>query len=180
MAEPQPVQYELASFTSKQWSGKPAEDLPSMFFGSGVIALVLCLILMIPLSGLRNVGAATLFIAVVSIALTAVSVYGTATSERAFLRGLSERVNGTLLELTGNPAQQLSVQQFRALIESGRRLPLLVNGVPGLDLGVVRERPAKRKPKVTTTAHVVLTVTAPDYGIASFDRLLAAARGAGA
>lgn len=81
----------------------------------------------------------------------------------------------------------MSAQQFRSLIENGEPLPLPVNGVPGLELSVVSEQPPVqvRNPAVTRvnnvvrTTHVVITATPPDYGVTSFDRLLAAATEAG-
>jgi hypothetical protein len=81
----------------------------------------------------------------------------------------------------------LSAQQLRALIENGEPLPLPVNGVPGLELSVVREQPpvpvrnpvVKRTDNVVQTMRVVITVTPPDYGTTSFDHLLAAAVDAG-
>jgi hypothetical protein len=69
-----------------------------------------------------------------------------------------------------------------ALCESGRHVPLPVNGVPGLILTVVSDRPTGERPPIIAraddrvyTTRVVLTATAPDYGTASFDRLLQAA-----
>ncbi|WP_427133996.1 hypothetical protein [Pseudarthrobacter sp. S9] len=67
------------------------------------------------------------------------------------------------------------------MIVSGKKLPLLVNGVPGVELKVVTNRPpapknasAPKAPAVITTTRVLAEVAAPDYGVTSFDRLLAA------
>jgi hypothetical protein len=100
---------------------------------------------------------------------------------------MTARVNDIIAGLTGNSTQRLSEQRFRRLIENGRPLPLLVNGVPGLELQAVSEQtPApsrspvvKRADNVVRTTRVIVTIRPPDYGISSFDRLLAAAAEAG-
>lgn len=173
----------ISSFTSKQWSGRPAEDGGNLFFGLAVIGAVLCLVLMIFVPGLRSGGAFTLFTAAFSIVFTVVLIRGKASAERKFLEDLTAKVNDIIAGLTGNIAQGLSAQQFRALIENGEPLPLLVNGVPGLELSVVREQPpvqvrnpaVKRVDNVVRTTRIVVTATPPDYGVTSFDRLMAAA-----
>jgi hypothetical protein len=177
----------ISSFTSEQWSGRPAEDGGSMFVGLAVIGAVLCLVLMIFVPGLRSGGAFTLFTAAFAIVFTVVLIRGKASAERKFLEDLTAKVNDIIAGLTGNIAQGLSAQQLRALIENGEPLPLPVNGVPGLELSVVREHPpvqvrnpaVKRVDNVVRTTRVVITVTPPDYGITSFDHLLAAAMEAG-
>lgn len=153
-----------------------------MFVGFCVIGLVLCLILMIFVPVLRSSGATTVFTALFAVGLTTLAVASKSSAERAFLRRVTAEVNGTLVGVTGNPNDSLTVEEFRALMENGRRVPLLVNGVPGLDLSVVRDRPAvarepvvKRVDNEVRTTRVVITVTPPDYGISSFDRLLSAA-----
>lgn len=187
MPNPQPEQRVLRAFTSDQWSGRPAQDGGNLFVGLAVIGAVLCLVLMIFVPGLRSGGAFTLFTAAFAIVFTVVLIRGKASAERKFLEDLTATVNDIIAGLTGNIAQALSAQQFRALIENGEPLPLLVNGVPGLELSVVREQPpvqvrnsaVKRVDNVVRTTRVVITATPPDYGITSFDRLLAAAAVAG-
>ncbi|MBP1137334.1 hypothetical protein JOE31_003566 [Arthrobacter sp. PvP023] len=187
MPKPKAEQRVLCSFTSDQWSGRPAQGGGNMFIGFAVIGAVLCLILMIFLPGLRSFGAVTLFTAIFAILFTALSIKGRASAERRFLAGITSRVNDIIAGLTGNSTHNLSAQQFRALIENGRPRPLIVNGVPGLELQAVSEQlppPAqnpvvKRVNNVVRTTRVVVIVTPPDYGISSFDRLLAAAAEAG-
>jgi hypothetical protein len=187
MPKPKAEQRVLCSFTSDQWSGQPAQGGGNMFIGFAVIGAVLCLILMIFLPGLRSPGAVTLFTAVFAIAFTALSIRGRTAAERKFLEGMTARVNDIIAGLTGNSTQRLSEQRFRRLIENGRPLPLLVNGVPGLELQAVSEQtPApsrspvvKRADNVVRTTRVIVTIRPPDYGISSFDRLLAAAAEAG-
>ena len=173
----------LTTFTSEQWSGRPRHDGFSRLIGNGLMGLVLCLILMIPVPLLRNPGAVFLFTAVFAILFTTLSIRAKSSREKDFLQELTAEVNETILQLTGNPKDQLSVEDFRRLIESGESLPLPINGLSGVDLRVIQKRPeqvrepvVKKYGNVPTTNRVVLTVTPPDYGIASFDRLLAAAK----
>lgn len=187
MPNPKPELRVLSSFTSEQWSGHPGQDGVNMFIGFAVIGAVLSLILMIFVPGLRSLGAVLLFTAVFAVVFTALSINGKASVERKFLEGLTETVNDIVVGLTGNTGHRLSTQQFRGLIENGRPLPLLVNGVPGLELRAISEPmlvPArnpvvKRVDNVVRTTRVVINVTPPEYGITSFDRLLAAAAEAG-
>lgn len=186
-SNPPPEQRVLRAFTSEQWSGRPAQDGGSLFIGLAVIGAVLCLVLMIFVPGLRSGGALTLFMAAFAIVFTVLLIAGKASAERKFLEGLTEAVNETIVGLTGNVGQRLSADQFRALIENGRPVALLVNGVPGLELQAisdqqpmpVRNPVVKRTDKVVRTTRVVITVTPPDYGITSFNHLLAAAAEAG-
>jgi len=183
----QPERIVLSSFTSEQWSGRPAKDGGTLFVGCAVTGAVLWLVLMIFVPGLRTGGAFTLFTSAFAVVFTTLVIMGKASAERKFLDDLTSTVNDIVVELTGNMAHRLSAQQFRALIENGVPLPLLVNGVSGLELQAVREHPgvqllsdaAKRSDDVVRTTRVVITVTPPDYGITSFDRLLAAAAESG-
>jgi hypothetical protein len=182
----QPESRVLRAFTSEQWSGQPAKDAGNMFVGCAVIGAVLCLVLMIFIPGLRSGGAFTLFTGVFALVFTTLAIKGKASAERRFLEGLTGTVNDVIAGLTGNIANQLSVKQFRSLIETGKPLSILVNGVPGLELVAIREQPPaqvrnaviKRVDNVVWTTRIAITATSPDYGITSFDRLLAAAASA--
>ncbi|WP_307610975.1 hypothetical protein [Pseudarthrobacter sp. W1I19] len=133
--------------------------------------------------GLRSGGAFTLFTAAFAVLFTVLAIKGKASTERKFLEALTAALNDTIVGLTGNIEHRLSAQQFRALIENGGPLPLPVNGVPGLELQAVREKPpvqawnpaVKRVDNVVWTTRIVVTATPPDYGVTSFDRLMAAA-----
>lgn len=172
----------LSNFTSGQWSGHPGQGCVSLFVGFAFMGAVLCFILMAFLPGLSNAGALLLFSTFFAIVLTTLVIAGAASAERKFLNELAATVNDTILGLTGNANDRLSTDQFRALIENGKPLPLLVNGVPGLELQVFRPhqplpgRAPSVKPadNVDWTTRIVISVTPPDYGITSFDRLLAA------
>ena len=187
MSIPEPERRVLRSFTSEQWSGRPAQDGGSMFIGCAVIGAVLCLVLMIFVPGLRSGGAFTLFTAAFAIVFTVLLIGRKASAERKFLEDLTDAVNETIVGLTGNVGDRLSAQQFKALIEYSKPLRLLVNGVPGLELQAisdqqpvpVRNPVVKRTDNVVRTTRIVITVTPPDYGITSFNHLLAAAVEAG-
>lgn len=90
-------------------------------------------------------------------------------------------VNETIVGLTGDATAGLSRKTFESLCSSGGRIPLPVNGVTGLELSVISDRPAvermaaiARVDATVRTSHVTVFATPPDYGNASFDRLLQA------
>ena len=155
-----------------RWSKKPGDNPLVRFVMSSVFALILCLILMIFIHGLRSFGAVVLFTVVAAAVLTSPSV----SRRRSFMTGLTKRVNDTIAEVTGNPGDRLSVKEFRRMVRSGEPLPLLVGGVPGLNLHV--ERVASVETDVPEKWFAAFTVVPPEIGTASFDRLVAAANGA--
>jgi hypothetical protein len=169
---------EVCSFTSEQWSGRPAEGAGATFGGFSVIGFVICLLLMTFTPALRDVGATMLFVAGFATAFTVLAIIGRSSNERAYLQRLTGTVNEVILELTADRTNRLSPDGLRSLLVDGGSLPLLVNGVSGLDLKAVRQaasRPKQNgKPKadVVTTTRIVIAATPPDYGIRSFDRLL--------
>jgi hypothetical protein len=128
---------------------------------SSIFGLILCLFLMIFLPFLRSFGAMVLFTFLFAALLTVRTI----SAQRRFMRGLTKRINDTLAEVTSSPGDQLSVKQFRHMTKSGEQLPLLVSGLPGLNLHVARASTLERN--------------APENGTASFDRLVAAAVNAG-
>jgi len=89
------------------------------------------------------------------------------------MTGLTKRVNDTIAEVTGTSDDLLSVKDFRRMVRSGAPLPLLVSGVPGLNLHV--ERLAAVGTHAPEKWFAVFTVVPPENGTASFDRLVAAA-----
>ena len=117
-----------------RWSKKPGDNPLVRFVMSSVFALILCLILMIFIHGLRSFGAVVLFTVVAAAVLTSPSV----SRRRAFMTGLTKRVNDTIAEVTGNPGDRLSVKEFRRMVRSGEPLPLLVRAGAGLNLHVER------------------------------------------
>lgn len=159
--------------TLVRWSRRPGEDPLIRFVLLSVLGLVLCLISMFFLPILRNFGAIALFMVIFPAILTVPSV----SSRKSFMRDLAKTVNDTISEVTGARSDRVSVRQFQQLVKSGEQLPLLVNGVPGLNLRV--ERGSALEKNAPEKWLVVLTVIPPDNGTASFDRLLAAAIDAG-
>ena len=140
---------------------------------SSILGLILCLFLMIFLPGLRSFGALVLFTFFFAALLTVRSV----AAQRRFMRGLTKRINDTIAEVTSSPGDQLSVKQFRHMAKSGEQLPLVVSGVPGLNLHVARASTLEKNVPEKWVA--VFTVVPPENGTASFDRLVAAAINAG-
>lgn len=167
---------EICSFTSKDWTGRPADGAGTMFGGFSVIGFVLCLVLMTFTPGLRDVGATMLFVALFASTFTFLGILGKNSSERVFLRRLTGTVNEVVLELTADRTNQLSPDELRSLLVEGGSLPLLVNGVSGLHLLVIPQPSPKpkqyAKTEVVTTTRIVIAAPPPDYGISSFDRLL--------
>jgi uncharacterized protein (DUF58 family) len=139
------------------------------FILSSIFGLILCLFLMIFLPFLRSFGAMVLFTFLFAALLTVRTV----SAQRRFMKGLTKRVNDTLAEVTSSPGDQLSVKQFRHMTKSGEQLPLLVSGLPGLNLHVARASTLERNAPEKWVA--VFTVVPPENGTASFDRLVAAA-----
>ncbi|WP_247828210.1 hypothetical protein [Arthrobacter antioxidans] len=178
----------IIAFTSKEWDGRAAKQVPNMFVGFIVIGYVLGLILMIFIAPLRSFNALSLFAVVTSVLFTALAISGERSRQQKFLSGVAATINTTILELTGNPQDQLPLAKVEDLVTHGQRIPLLVNGVSGLQLTALRETPPQppqfikkdqrivsTAPDAVVTTRVVITITPPEYGITSFDKLLAAA-----
>ncbi|MGO4230149.1 hypothetical protein AB4Y72_14905 [Arthrobacter sp. YAF34] len=159
----------LAKFGSSDWSGSPGKEAGNVFLGSGFLTFLACLLLMIFIEPLRNVFVIIGVCTLVAIFSVVASVVSSAKREKAFLTGFTGRVNEMVLEITGDPNAQLSVGKLQDLIEDGGGVPLTINGVPGIELTVDGERLRERR--------VMADVTAPDYGLNSFDVLLKAEQG---
>lgn len=156
-----------SSVTLVRWSKKP--DPIVRFILLSILGLFLGLVLMMFMPFLQSLGAIALFTLMFAAILTAPAV----SDERSFMRGLTKTVNDTIVEVTGTAGDQLSVRQFRQLVKSGEHVPLLVNGVPGLNLHV--ERASLLELSGPGRWRAVFTVIPPENGTASFDRLLSAA-----
>lgn len=156
-----------------RWSKKPSESPVVKFVMFSVFGLILSIVLMMFFPGLRSFGAVVLFTAFFAALLTVPTVK----ARRTFMLGLTKRVNDTIAEVTNTPGDQLSVKDFQRLVKGGERLPLLVSGVPGLNLHVERMRSLDNNAPEKWLA--VFTVVPPESGTESFDRLVAAATAAG-
>ena len=152
--------------TLVRWSKKP--DPIFRFILLSILGLFLGLVLMMFIPFLQSFGAIALFTLMFAAILTAPAV----SDERSFMRGLTKRVNDTIVEVTGTFGDQLSVRQFRQLVKSGEHVPLLVNGVPGLNLHV--EKASILELSGPGRWRAVFTVVPPENGTDSFDRLLSA------
>lgn len=153
--------------TLVRWQKKP--DPIIRFILLSILGLFLGLVLMMFMPFLQSFGAIALFTLMFAAILTAPAV----SDERSFMRGLTKRVNDTIVEVTGTPGDQLSVRQFRQLVKSGEHVPLLVNGVRGLNLHV--EKASILELSGPGRWRAVFTVIPPENGTDSFDRLLSAA-----
>jgi uncharacterized protein (DUF58 family) len=153
--------------TLVRWQKKP--DPIIRFILLSILGLFLGLVLMMFMPFLQSFGAIALFTVMFAAIFTAPAV----SDERSFVTGLTKRVNDTIVEVTGSPGDQLSVRQFRQLVKSGDHVPLLVNGVPGLNLHV--ERASLLELSGPARWRAVFTVIPPENGTDSFDRLLSAA-----
>jgi hypothetical protein len=152
-----------------RWSTKPGDSPVVRFvvFFIGVFALCLILLMFIPV--LRSFGAVVLFTVFFATLITIPAV----SDQRRLMQGLTKQVNDAVAEVTCTPGDRLSVKEFRHMVKSGEQRPLLVSGVPGLNLHVKRVAvPSKNSPEKWIA---VLTVVPPENGTASFDRLVAAA-----
>lgn len=161
---PAPTSKILASITPQQWSGQPAKDCGKLFIGALIMAFIACLILSIFIPPLQNAGVPPTISFLFAMGLTVYTIVSEAKRQRRFLTGLAETVNEFIVESTGDRSSRITVDRFRLLIEYSGKLPLSINGVPCLELKASGER--------TGTRQIVASVTAPDYGLDSFDRLL--------
>lgn len=176
----------LTSFTSEQWNGRPGTGGCSMFIGSVIIGYILALILMIFIPPLRNGSAATIFAFIVGIIITWAGIGSNASLQKSFLRDRLDKINDTVFGITGDPNDRLSASDLRSLIEKQRSRPLLVNGVPGIELRSIQNtppapaprpsvkvkgKPVQNQPKPIVTTTIFIYMTAPDLGLTSFDRL---------
>lgn len=169
----------VRSFTSAQWDGSNIPRPVNAFakfrgkrLWAGIIAFVI-------LCNLGVFGTVVIVLAFIGLVIAMIRSAGKLSPQQAFMSDLMAEVNDTVVELTDNADARLSVKDLAALRDSGRDIPLPVNGVSGLNLQVVSDRPgaeriaaiARTEDRVRTTK-VIVTATAPDYGTASFDRLL--------
>jgi hypothetical protein len=169
----------IGSFTSAQWDGRNIPEpirtiagLPAKWNWIGAIVVFV-------LANLGTFGGVILVFGVIGLLLRASMSARSRSPRQKFADDLMADINEAIVELTGNANVILSAKDLRALRKTGQQIPLPVNGVSGLDLSVVRDRPAGHRTRVTAraddavyTTQVIVTATAPDYGTDSFDKLL--------
>ena len=171
----------IRAFTSGQWDVRRIPKPVNVFAAFGGKGLLIGLIAFVTLANLGGFWIAFLVLATVSIILMTRTT-GKATPQQHFVNNLLADVNDCVVELTGNKDARLTVRDLVALRESREDMPLPVSGVSGLSLRVVSDGPRTERVAAISrvadgvwTTRVIVSATAPDYGTASFDRLLAAA-----
>jgi len=203
MKQLEPNQYDLDCFTSKDWTGKPVQDGCAMLVAASLLSLILCVVVAGLFPGLGSIGLGILFLGL-PIGLGILGIWGVSSANTKFLKTKTAKLNEAVREITGRADDHFTVESFKAFVKKGQPAPVLVNGVPGIELGVVRETvvdesasaPAheipgpegklvrtvrtgngyqKKPPKTVLKTRLTWTVRPPDYGTDSFDRLLSAA-----
>lgn len=149
------------------WTGKPFKDAGSLFLGAGFLTFLLCLLLMIFIAPLRDIGVLVIVCTLAATVMTGNSVAVNIRRDKKCLQSMAEKVNTFILETTGDPTTRVNPGRIQALIEDNRRsVDLQINGVPGVEIK------AAAKPDAAT--RFVAVLTPPDYGLGSFDVLLEA------
>lgn len=168
----------VRTFTSAQWDGKRGFKARSLLAKFTAKRFLVGLAVLAILTRLGAFGWVAITLGVGALLLWTLSEDKV---RQKFADELIADVNETVVGLTGDATAGLSGKTFESLCSSGGRIPLPVNGVPGLELGVISDRPAveriaaiARVDEAVRTSQVTVFATPPDYGTASFDRLLQA------
>ncbi|MDF9751569.1 hypothetical protein [Arthrobacter sp. ES3-54] len=168
----------IRTFTSAQWDGKRGFKARSLLAKFTAKRFLVGLAVLAILTRLGAFGAVAITLGVVALLLWILSEDKI---RQKFADELIADANETIVGLTGDATAGLSRKTFESLCSAGGRIPLPVNGVPGLELSVVSDRPAveriaaiARVDETVRTSCVTVFATPPDYGTASFDRLLQA------
>lgn len=168
----------LRTFTSAQWDGKRGFRARRLLAEFTAVRFLVGFAVFAVLARLGAFGAVAITLGVAALLWWILS--GDKVRQK-FVDELIADVNESIVGLTGDATAGLSRKTFESLCSSGGRVPLPVSGVPGLELGVVSDRPAMerlavvaRADETVRTSQVTVFVTPPDYGTASFDRLLQA------
>lgn len=172
----------IRTFTSEQWDGHGDPKPLNVFAAIGAKRFWIGFVVFVILASLGGFWLAFMVFAVIIMIIGITNTRGKLSPRQQFVNALMADVNDSVLELTDNRNARLSVKDLVALRQSGDVMPLPVNGVSGLYLGVLSDAPrqeriaaiARVSDRVSTT-RVVISASAPDYGTASFDRLLKAA-----
>ncbi|OOP65279.1 hypothetical protein BMF89_00055 [Arthrobacter sp. SRS-W-1-2016] len=157
-------EHPLTSFVAKKWGRE--KNPGCVFMGAGFVTFLLCLILVFFIEPMRNasivIGSS---LAIATLAAVSENM-STPARVKSFRVMLTRKVNELILEMTGDPTARVSIAELGALIQLEYAKPLHINGVPGLELKVVDKEPGMKQ--------LIAKVTAPDYGLESFDLLLSA------
>jgi hypothetical protein len=158
------TQHVLFGFDAIPGADRSMKKEVAIFMLSGFLTSIVCLFMMIPVAPLRNIFVVFLICNLVAGVVAGVPYGLKVQREKAFMTMLTDRLNEAILELTGDPTVRISTWTFQQRVDYGGSIPLNVNGVPGLELRLVGQKPGPRQ--------VLAVVTQPDYGLDSFDLLL--------
>ncbi|MGO4230444.1 hypothetical protein AB4Y72_16470 [Arthrobacter sp. YAF34] len=157
----------VTGFSSSEWTGNALKDSGSIWFGTGFIAFLLCLLLMIFIPPLRSVSAVLWVCNVTAVLAMIATIVGNVQREKRSLTKMTDQTNAFMAEVTGDPNARITRGRMQSLIVDKKRgLELQINGVPGLEIKAV--------PKDEKSTQVRAILTRPDYGLQSFDVLLEA------
>lgn len=172
----------IRTFTSAQWDVRGNPKPVNVFAAFGGKRLWVGLIVFVILVNLVGFPLALIGLALMGLVMLMMRTTGRASPQQQFVNDLMADVNDCVVDLTGNKNHRLTVKDLVALRESGEDMPLHVSGVSGLSLRVVSDGPSQERIAAIArvadgvwTTRVFVSATAPDYGTASFDRLLKAA-----
>lgn len=171
----------IRTFPSGQWDVRGNPKPVNAFAAFGGKRLAVGLIAFVILANLGGFLIALLVLAVIGFIVLMTRAKGKLSPQQQFANAVLADVNDCVVELTGNEDARLTVKDLVALRESGEDMPLPVNGISGLSLRVLSDGPRQERVAAIArvadgawTTRVIVSATAPDYGTASFDRLLAA------
>jgi hypothetical protein len=157
----------VTGFSSDEWNGNPLKDAGSIWFGTGLVTCILCLLLMIFIAPLRDISVVIWICNITAILAMVATIVGNVQREKRNLTKMTDQTNAFMAEVTGDPTARITRGRMQFLIVDNKRgLDLQINGVPGLEI--------KRVPKNEKITQVRAILTRPDYGLHSFDVLLEA------
>ncbi|CEA06918.1 hypothetical protein BN1051_00222 [Arthrobacter saudimassiliensis] len=159
--------YRITGFGAHEYTGRPFKESGSMFIGSGFMTFLLCLLLMIFIPPMRDFTVVIVVCTVMAFIGMVAHIVGNMQRDNRNLEKLTQRTNAFLAEATGDPRSRLTSGTLESMIVDKRcLLSLQINGVPGLEVKVAHESEG--------AASIVALLTPPEYGLESFDVLLAA------
>lgn len=97
--------------------------------------------------------------------------YSMRRKNRKFVREVTDKINNSVTELTGDASQQLTTGRIQSLMTKKKSELLSVNGISGIEVSV-----SETKSQYNANSHVIsVRVPEGDNGIESFDHLVHAA-----
>lgn len=161
----------VATFKDSRFGHFPTELGPLIFVLGAVPGVMLFAALSFLLPTLATIATGTGIVLSTTVLPYFVLRLIGARKNRKFIREVTEQVNKSVLELTGDTSQKLSVERVRSLLEKKGSEPLSIHGISGVEVSVVEV-----KSQYNANSHrVVLRVPESDDGVESFDHLVHAA-----